>query len=181
MFSSLHERRYGKQCQAKYGPYIMAFFVPHGMYQNWLGEFPIEEIYNALALIADTLKCRVLLTGAEWDKVSLIDDLMKMDAGFDRKALVDLTGQTTLEELFGLMRSSEGCIGFPGGNTIMSAVFKKPTLLIWNKYFDKRFWKNCCPPDSHGNWYVFEDTADNTGKRVGNAFVNLVESCKVQS
>jgi len=96
---------------------------------------------------------RWYLWGAEWDKQCLHSQLALEVGG------VDLAGETSLDQMFGLIRASCGVIGWPAGNTIMATVLRKQTLLWWSSYFDKRFWSFSCPPESRGDWYHHADTA----------------------
>jgi hypothetical protein len=29
-----------------------------------------------------------------------------------------------------------------------------PTVIVWDRYFNRRFWKNACPSAAYGNWYT---------------------------
>lgn len=173
MFISRRERAYGEELRKKYGPYVMAFFTDGGTYKAWLRELPGTELYKALTYIHDNTGCRIILTGADWDLNNVNSEIMQQDAGHDR--VVNLIGQTSLEEFFGLLRASDGCIGFCGGNTIMSTVFKKPTVIIWNRFYDKRFFVNSCPPDSLGNWYLPADTSEVDGQELAGMLTGLME------
>jgi 2-polyprenyl-3-methyl-5-hydroxy-6-metoxy-1,4-benzoquinol methylase len=160
MFISVEERTFGTSLRAKFGDYLMAYFVHHGMYKHWLKELPPSALYNILQRINQKTGMPIVLTGAGWDVGDPVGDYListdKASSGF----IVDLRGKTTMPQLLSLLRASKGCIGFCGGNTIMSAAFKKPTVLLWNSYFDKRFWTNSCPPDSLHNWYEPADTKE---------------------
>ncbi len=151
MFISLREHEYGVTAVKAFDPYIVAFFTDHGTYEKWLAEMSAEEIYKMLRIIHKKTGKSIILTGADWDKNQVNWDILEL--GHGQHWLHNLIGHTTLEEFFGLLRYSSGCIGFCGGNTIMSAVLKKPTVIIWNDYYNRAFWDNACPTDSLGNWY----------------------------
>jgi len=177
IFSSLEEMEYGARWQEKSGPFIVAFFVEHGTYKQWLADLPVEQIFNILQQIHRTTGHKIILTGAEWNRPSknnIYAKLLLLDRQQSNRFLIDLSGQTTLEQFFGLLRSASGCIGFCGGNTIMSVVFKKPTMILWNNYYPESFWKNSCPPDSLGHWYLPVSTKSG-GNNIANEFVNLIE------
>lgn len=151
LFRSLEERASEKRFQSIYGKYVIAYFVEHGMYKGWLREMPVDAIVGALKLIRER-GYQLVFMGAWWDEKCLPAQLAKKCDGHD------LTGKTSTEEMFALIRASQGVIGWPAGNTIMSVVLKKQTFMFWNKYFDKRFWGFSCPPDSRGDWYHWADT-----------------------
>jgi SAM-dependent methyltransferase len=144
MFVSMQERAYGQALRDAYGDYVVTAFFSEGKYGRWLMQMPPEVIYGVLCDI-NAMGLRVLLTGAAWDRDSKINVALRE---LDRRngILVDMIGETTLEEYFGAVRSAAGCIGFPAGNTIMSAAFGKPTAIIWHDLFDRRMHVNACPP-----------------------------------
>jgi hypothetical protein len=163
LFQPIDGRGYGTSMRAAIGDYIVGYFAHHGMYRNWLQELPPSAIYGILSQVRAATGLKVILTGREWDipdKPSVNERLLSLDQSRGR-FLVDLRGKTSLPELFSLMHTSSGCFGFCAGNTIMSVVFGVPTVMVWNKYFDRRFWLNACPPDSLLKWYFPVDTADN--------------------
>ncbi|MEE8262737.1 MAG: methyltransferase domain-containing protein [Gammaproteobacteria bacterium] len=132
--------------------YIVCYFVPHGMYQNWLKEMPHAQISATLQYVAEKTGCRLVFMGAEWDKDGMASQLAKETGG------LDFVGKTTIPQMVALIRGSSGVIGWPAGNTILATMLKRPTLLYWNDYFDERFWRKSCPPDSWEEWYWAIDT-----------------------
>jgi len=169
-FRPIEARQYAEATIDTYGEYLVAYFVPHGMYKQWLAQFPVHQIVQVLeSLIVATGK-KILLIGAHWDvNSSLVKQLS------DIEGVVDLTGQTTLQECFELLRSATGVIGYPSGVTIMSTVFKTPTYMLWNEYFHRNFYETTVPPDSIGNWYKYCDTKDATVKGVVDDFCSLID------
>lgn len=149
------EAQYGAVLRASAGPYVVAAFFDAGFYRRWLAELPPADIYEMLSRIHDGTGRRIILTGASWDDSPLNRALMDMDSQHGR--ILSLIGETTLEQYFGALRASDGCIGFPAGNTMMGAVFGRPTAIIWNKFFDRRMWRNALPP--HLRNYAPLDTA----------------------
>jgi ADP-heptose:LPS heptosyltransferase len=165
MFACIEELEYGKQQQDRLGLFVIAFFINHGPYSQWVADLPVQQIYQVLKKIHQATGYKIVLSGAKWDRPSensVYAGLLSYAKQESGDFLVDLSGQTTLEQFFGLLRSSSGCVGFCGGNTIMSVVFKKPTVILWNKYFNESFWRNSCPPDSLNHWYLPVSTATET-------------------
>lgn len=159
LFVPLEEREAEARYREEFGRYVVAFFVPHGMYKDWLKEMPLRRIKSEVLDVLVKRGYTVLFMGAQWDVQSthyrLAEDYRRQ--GCDK--VIDLSGKTTLPEMFGLLRGACGVVGWPAGNTIMATMLKRPTLLYWNRYFDERFWRYACPPDSRGRWYVWQDTA----------------------
>ena len=152
MFHSKEEQAAEQKYRDRFGPYVVAYFVEHGMYTHWLKQMPVADIAESLRSIKE-LGFEVVFMGAEWDR----NHLPSMLAGAIGGA--DLCGQTTIDEMFGLLRGARGVIGWPAGNTIMATVLQKETLLFWNQYFDRRFWLMCCPPQSRERWYHWKETS----------------------
>lgn len=159
MFHSKEEQAAEQMYRDRFGPYVVAYFVEHGMYTHWLKELPVATIAGSLRAIKE-LGFEVVFMGAEWDR----NHLPSMLAGAIGGA--DLCGQTTIDEMFGLLRGSRGVVGWPAGNTIMATVLQKETLLFWNRYFDRRFWLLCCPPESRERWYHWQETNGNCEKAI---------------
>lgn len=172
MFRSLKEEQYGRRAREQYGDYVVAYFVPHGTYKRWLDEFNLNSTADALHQIAAETGKKILLVGAKWDMNALETELMSRDTKND---FVNLVGQTSLEEVFGLMRYADGVIGYPSGITIMSTVFRTPTLMLWNSYYHPSFWWYSCPPQARGAWYNAMDTKTCTVPTVTGAMVGLMQ------
>lgn len=132
--------------------YVVCYFVPHGMYQHWLKEMDHAAIRATLQYITEATGCRLAFMGAGWDENGMGSQLAEETGG------VDLIGKTSISDMFALIRGSAGVIGWPAGNTILATMLKVPTLMYWNRYFDERFWRNACPPDSWEEWYWVQDT-----------------------
>ncbi len=173
MFESLEQRAYGINFHQRHGNYIVAYFVDHGMYKHWLKEFDIFKIAEVLWHIYKETGCKIVLLGAGWDKGGINDALTSED--FTSDHIVDLTGKTTLEEAFAVLKLSDGCIGYPSGLTIMSTVFRKPTYLLWNNYFCDEFFWTACPPQARGFWYDTINTEDATPCEVIDDFLYLTK------
>jgi SAM-dependent methyltransferase len=152
LFRSKAEEQAEGVYRDRFGPYVVAYFVEHGMYRKWLDELPVQKIAETLRGIKER-GIEVVFMGARWDRNGLPGMLAGAIGG------VDLCGETSIDEMFALLRGSRGVIGWPAGNTIMATVLKKQTLLFWNRYFDERFWGLSCPPASRRAWYFWQSTA----------------------
>lgn len=151
--------------------YIVASFFNAGMYAKWLKELPSSDIYAMLSQIVDQTGKRVVLTGAEWDKNSTVNiELLNMDKDYGR--LIDMIGQTTLGQYFGLLKNADGCIGFPAGNTILGPALGTKTGIIWNDHFNEKFHRNACKP---GPDYVTYNSKDHY-QQIAEKFIKHVQS-----
>ena len=151
LFRSMVEQEWEGRYRDRFGPYVVAYFVEHGMYKNWLDQLPVNAIAQALRGIKEQ-GFEVVFMGAKWDVGSMQSILAGAVGG------VDLCGATSIDQMFALLRGARGVIGWPAGNTIMATVLKKQTLLFWNRYFDPAFWELCCPPASRREWYHWQET-----------------------
>jgi 2-polyprenyl-3-methyl-5-hydroxy-6-metoxy-1,4-benzoquinol methylase len=160
MFESLHERKMVDTYRQRFGgPYVVAYFVPHGMYSGWLKQFKAPQIVEQLKVVK-AAGYQVVFMGAGWDTNGLPHELARQCKG------IDYTGKTSFEEMLALIKGSEGVIGWPAGNTILATVLRKQTLMFWNRYFKQGFWGFSCPPDSRGDWYHWIETNQDHGAAV---------------
>lgn len=173
MFQSLEEINYQAEAIRQYGDYIVAFFTDHGMYSKWVAKKSANDLFKILKTISISTGCKIILTGANWDKTAINNKLLALDS--DHSVFVDLVGKTTLPEYFALLRGAKGCFGFPGGNTIMATVFKIPTIILWHSFYNKRFWETSCPAESLGSWYLPINVAS-PARAIQNAFIALLEN-----
>ena len=169
MWESLEERKYASKLKEKIGDYIVAYFVPHGMYKHWLADIPTEKIKELLVDLYERTGKKIVLVGAGWDKDTFVEQFE------DEPGFLNLIGKTSLPECFSLMRYASGVIGFPSGITILATRFKTPTVMFWNDYFDKGFFHNSCPPQAYLNWYDYVNTKEeNADRKAVNKLMGLM-------
>lgn len=157
MFQPLAEQQFADNIKAEYGDYIVAYFIDHGMYRNWLKEFTVDDIKDTMERLHAATGKRIAITGSSWDDNPFSQAMSEM---VPDDVMINLIGKTNIDELFGLLRNASGVVGFPSGTTIISAAFGTPTVMIWNKYFNRKFWAHACPPDSIGTNYLYHDSTD---------------------
>lgn len=150
------------------GPYVVAYFVSSGMYSHWLADFPPERILDGLRQLRDRVG-RVVFVGAEWDRGSVGQWLAAQEPA--SASWVNLIGQTTYDELAGVLRGASGIVGWPSGASLLGPVWNVPTVLVWNRYFRREFWRNSAPPDAP---YVTLDSRQLTGSRMALALADLI-------
>ena len=138
-----------RRISAQAGRYVLLYFSDHGMFRTWLRHWTPrkirEFIQHARELLPDR---RFLLTGSTWD------------APFNQTVcnlpgLMNLVGKTSFDELVGLVRRADAFAGWCGGNTMLSAHLRIPTLMLWSDYFkDSRFQRNWIDRSRLGSTYV---------------------------
>jgi SAM-dependent methyltransferase len=141
------EKRYAEQ----FGNYTIGYFIDHGMYKEWLKEFKVKRIHQTLLKIHERTGDTIIFIGAPWDVGGLNEQIGAME--WPEGAFLDMTGKTNFDQLMGLTRACQGLVGFPSGVTIIPSMFNKPTVTIWNRYFQKNFWESCVPPAVRGTTY----------------------------
>jgi len=169
MFVSAEERHFAQGWQSE-GPYVVVFITSVGPYRNWIREYSVSNIASDLKkLRAEGL--RVVLTGAHWDVQDpayvALWDLCKPFA-------LNMIGKTSMAQFLGLLRGATGTYGFCGGNTIFSTVLRKPTIILWNDYYNGRFHTASCPPDSLGKWYMPVNTKEAADRKPANMLLKLI-------
>lgn len=168
LFQSLEEKRFGQSYKEKYGRYIMVHVSEFGMFKFWINKWGPRIIVDILKRISKELNSNILFTGCEWDK-PLMSKLKRCD-GFD-SSFIDLVNETSLDQIFGLMRNAYGCFGWCGGNTIQAAGLNIPTGMVWNSYFkNKNFYKFSVKPNSK---YIAIDQDLDTPDVAVNKFLEL--------
>jgi len=172
MFRTLDEIMFEEGAKSAFGEYVVVFFTDSGFHTRWLQEFNVGQIIEMLKLLHKETGFKVILTGGSWDHNLLNQTLYANVREFSEY----LVGQTNFDQFFGLFRGAVGCIGYPGGNTIMSVRFRKPTVMLWHHYYPESFWKNACPPDSLGRWYFPMSTRECTPEKVVETFVSSVRN-----
>lgn len=170
MFVSLEQQRYEKECVKKYGEYILFYFVFHGTYQHWTNQFSVEKVIESIKRIVKKTGCIPVFTGAKWD--SMEDNLRRVVKGVPN--CVNLCGETSVEQLFGLIKGSQMVVGYPSGLTIVSAMLEKKTLIIWNDYYNKDFAWLACPPPTRNKTYFIEFTNGLTPQRLTEDVINII-------
>lgn len=77
--------------------------------------------------IHDQTKCRSVIVGGEWDK-SYAERVCQLDkAG----VILDIVGQTSIAQLFALLRKANVVIAYNSGVVMMAVHFRTPTVAFW--------------------------------------------------
>lgn len=176
MFRSISQIETGISYKAAYGPYMIGYFVPHGMYREWLVQFPKEKIYESMRAVVLETKMRVVLIGAKWDEGQLENYfLQRAEADGLESSFINLVGKTSLEDLLALVENCELMYGFPSGSSFLAPYYKKQTVILWASYFKENFHWNCIAPDARNNWYhalqTYKHSLEDVTKK-------LLESCE---
>ncbi len=178
MRRSLEEEEYGRKAKEKFGDYILVFFSNSGDYKHWEDLFSVSQWYDLLLKIKEKTGCELLLTGREWD-FSGQADIRAIDKD---NILKDITGETSVNQLLGLIKNAKAFIGVKAGNTMISVILHTPTFMFYNKkefampgriegQIHPNFHKISLPPDTRGKYhfpifvddYKENDILDNIG------------------
>ena len=171
MFVDKEEEIYGRESLEKYGDYIIGYFSNHKMYEHWLREFDANKIAKSFISLNHTTGYKVILVGSPWDLDGPAAEIKRLAPDI----CINLVNQTSLTQLFGLFKFSQGVIGFPSGITIMSVALKVRTVVIWNKYFRRPFWRNACAIDAWNHWYKALDSNELEPQTLVDTFLRVDE------
>jgi ADP-heptose:LPS heptosyltransferase len=107
------------------------------MFKEWIRHMPAKKIKELLNGIKGY---KLVLTGSSWDKP--FNDLV------ENENVINMCGDTSLDELLGLIKGASAFVGWCGGNTIISQHLNTPTLMLWSNYFEhKSFQTNWVSPE----------------------------------
>lgn len=154
MFVSLEQEHFQAYAEANWGKYIVFYFIFQGTYCYWTQQFSIKNVIDSVKKICAETNCRPIFVGGKWDAED--QPLSQVVRGVS--GAIDLVGKTTLAQAFGLIKGAQMVVGYPSGLTIMSAVLKQKTLVIWNDYYNRDFFQNAMPPAVRGKTYFAENT-----------------------
>lgn len=122
------DRRYGLDFLLDHGAYVPVSFFGHSFYKGWLDKFTVPQIHVLLAEI-HARGLTVVLTGAKWDVPFMRKFMVQMHG---EQVAVNLTGETTMGQLLGLMRQGEAFVGFAAGNGMLAQHLGKKTFMLWH-------------------------------------------------
>lgn len=176
MFISLEQERFKQKCIEIYGKYIVFYFPLYGTFQYWTNDFPINNIAEAVNKITAHTGYTPVFAGAAWDAENRkCRELRGMINN-----LVDLSGKTSVQQLFGLIKGSQGVVGYPSGLPIMAAVLKAKTLMIWSDFYNIDFAWHACPPDIRNETYFVEKTKGLTPDKLAQRAVEILTGHKMK-
>lgn len=139
----LAEREAIERWAARRPRHLMVYVSGHGMFANWIKAWGLRGCAEYVQTVAARTATTPVFTGSVWDA-----EVGTAIAGMVPGAL-NLIGKTTMDDLFAIMRTAKGVIGWCGGNTIQAVRLGIPTQIVWSRYFrDERFYVNACPPNS---------------------------------
>jgi ubiquinone/menaquinone biosynthesis C-methylase UbiE len=170
MFVSKEQEHYKRDSIKKYGNYVVFYFPFYGTYKYWTQEFPIESVIESIKMIAKHANCTPIIAGAQWDA----DNTQLRQVINSISSCIDLTGKTSVEQLFGLIKGSKMVVGYPSGLTIMSTVLRQKTLIIWNDHYNKDFAWYSCPPDVRKKTYFVEFTKGLSPNKLANKVTQII-------
>lgn len=128
------QRQFQRECSARYGRYAVFYFSIIGDFiARNLTQFPLDKMADGIRNFTDRSGLTPVFIGAWWDLRWPIPGtppyLSQLISQIPRA--VNLVGQTTLDQAFGVMRGAELVAGYHCGLTNMAIMFKRPTVLLW--------------------------------------------------
>lgn len=154
--------------RSRFGPYVVLHFSGFGMFAQWIRHWTAPHCAEFIRRVERLTGRRLVLTGSSWD-AAFANDVARL-AKCD-----NLVGQTNLDQFFGLFGGADGCAGWCGGNTILATYLRKPTLILWSRYFrDVRFYRNACPPESWERWYHAATVEQMSPQRAAELFARML-------
>ena len=172
MFVSLEQMLYQQRCKEMHGRYVVLYFPFYSTYRHWTLEFPISEVIKGINEIVDRTGLCPVIVGERWDAADVHADLFVKNI----RNSVNLMGQTTVAQLFGLLKGAELVLGHPSGLTVMAAAFGKKTVMNWNNYYNHNFWWHAVPPATRATTYFIEHTKGLTADKYSKDVIELMET-----
>jgi len=145
------------QCVEKYGKYAVYLwsFCGGGYSEDFhVKQFSIDKLTESIKRFTQQTKLTPVFVGGWYDMQWPNQYLNTMIPTIPDS--VNLVGQTTLDQLFGVIKGAEIVIGCHCGPMVMSGVFHKKTVMMWAKsypHFDPMSPWVVCPPDTRDTTY----------------------------
>ncbi len=121
------------------GPYILVSFYKHGWYREWSMARDPATVVRAIKEACP--EHRIIITGAQWDLP--VASALARETGASCMA-----GETSIDELFGMIRGASAFVGHAAGNAMMAVHLRTPTVMLWSpERFGRAMWSVWAPPD----------------------------------
>lgn len=131
--------------------YMVLFWPFYGDHLHTLADFSIKEIAEVLNAFRDRTRLIPIFIGAAFDKIynTALQDLVDLVP-----CSCNWTGELTLHETLGLIKSAGMVTGYHSGITNLAAAMGVKTCLLWgDRYPSTTSWA-VVPPDSRGTNYL---------------------------
>ena len=161
----------------KFGPYVALSWPFYGSYAFYWQEFSLDSIAEALRIFLLETGLRPVFIGAHWEpEINPMMSELQAKLGLD---YVDYAGQTSMVQLFSLLKGSELFAGYQSGLSIASAFLHNKTLALWcrGQFHDNMRWA-CVPPDTRNVNYIALDTVGLTTPLLIDELKNLHSKTK---
>lgn len=152
--------RYAETLKQKVGGKLVLLFTASTEGNDiWARELwtPTDWMDLARKIYKET-KCRLVLIGAAWDK-----KYAEIISGLDHEKIIfDIVGNTSVAQLFALLRTADVLVGYQCGVVMMSVHFRTPTVGFWpiksrlnsDGQFKRVFMSSWIPPWAEGNGFM---------------------------
>lgn len=156
MFESVEFQAAHEHYKQKYGKYIFCYFTGTGNYDSvFNANLTPELVARALQRIHEATGAVAILTGTTWDANNAAKIMKLATPG----TVYSEVNSTTSEQLLALMKGSVGIIGWPAGNTIVSAsYYHKPSIVVWSDtVWHREFATQCVDPTNKKYFPLYVD------------------------
>jgi len=154
------------------GRLALLFTGPWDGNQVWVKDLwtPADWLELARRIHAET-RCRPVLIGARWDR-----EYAEKLLGIDREKIIyDLIGQTSVAELFALIRAANILVAYQCGVVMMATKFRTPVAGFWpletqanpHGKFKRAFMRSWLPPWAEENGFIPFGYGDENATPVG--------------
>lgn len=137
--------------QSQGGKFVVLFTASTEGNDMWANKLWSPRDWVLLAqLIHDQTRCKSVIVGGEWDK-SYAERICRLD---EANVVLDIVGQTSIAQLFALLRKANAVIAYQCGVMMMAVHFRTPAVAFWPiktdanpaGQFKREFMRSWLPP-----------------------------------
>jgi hypothetical protein len=127
VLETAEDKQYGDRFLHERGPFVLLTFFNGGYYPETKAQMSDERKVEIVRKLKEALPgCEMILTGGWWDR-----DYHNLLVQMGMPASIS-SGETSVGELFALMRRATAWVGHQAGNTMMAQHLRCPTVLYWS-------------------------------------------------
>lgn len=144
--------------QSQGGKFAIIFTASTEGNDIWANKLWCPQDWVKLAQrIHDQTKCKSVVVGGKWDK-GYAERICRLDQA---NVILDIVGQTSITQLFALLRKASIVIAYQCGVMMMAVHFRTPTVAFWpiktdanpEAQFNRGFMRSWLPPWAEGIGY----------------------------
>lgn len=123
--------------------FMICFFPFLGTYQSHERDFPIPLIAESINRFVAKSKLIPIFIGGKLEQAL---DARRHELLALVSPKIDLVGQTSLKDIFGLLQGSQMVFGYHSGIPNIGAAIGKPSIFLWDNRFPESTSYACVPP-----------------------------------